>query len=158
MIEITQKYLLETFLYQNGSLIWKKSRKKINAGDKAGTVNDNGYIVVGLNRKRYRLHHLIWLLHYGTWPKQFLDHINCNKFDNKIENLREANFSQNNANRPRQKNNSTGFKNVYYHPKTNKYRVRIKKISFGLYASLEEANKMAIHYRNVLFGEFSNNL
>jgi hypothetical protein len=157
MSQITQEYLLKTFLYKDGILIWKNSRPKINAGSIAGTINDNGYIIVGLNRKRYKAHILIWMLHYGVWPNKLIDHINGIKCDNRIENLREATKSQNEQNKAKSIRNTSGFKNVFYHPSTGKYRVRINKISFGLYLTAEEANQAAIFYRKKLYGEFNNN-
>ena len=58
-----------------------------------GSVS-HGYILIGLLGKRYRAHRLAWLYVYGTWPKHDIDHINRNRSDNRICNLRDVTRQQ----------------------------------------------------------------
>jgi len=98
---ITQDKLKEILDYNQhtGLFTWKKIKKYSNrsVGDIAGSLS-LGYVVIGIDKKIYKAHRLAWLYVYGEFPKEQLDHINGNKEDNRICNLREANQSQNNFN------------------------------------------------------------
>lgn len=85
----------------NGKLLWKtRSNKTFNtrfAGKEAGSVDTNWYSSVSLNNTQYKSHRLAWFLYYGVDPgKYMIDHVNKNKHDNSIVNLRLANYSLNN--------------------------------------------------------------
>src|SRR3990172_12864967 len=86
---------------------------------KPGTVSSGGgYRIVSVpisyrKYKKVRAHHLIWCWQYGYWPKAEIDHVNGNRDDNRISNLREATAGQNRTNRATQTNNKSGFKSVY---------------------------------------------
>ena len=85
-----QKY----FVYKDGNLHWLKSNKK------AGTLRKEGYIVIQYNNSVYYAHRLVWSLLKGAIPDNMqIDHINRNKADNRIENLRLVNVSQNALNK-----------------------------------------------------------
>jgi hypothetical protein len=156
---ITCTELNELFDYKDGNLYWKKTfNKKIKIGSKAGTSNSLGYLQVSINKKKYLIHRIIFAMHKGFFPK-FVDHINHNRSDNCIENLREATISQNHYNIKKPITNTTGFKNVYFYPLKNKYQVKIivNKISksFGYYKELELASLVAQEARNKYLGEFA---
>ena len=111
MRDLTVDLLKELFDYdkETGNLIWKrKPSTKIKVGDIAGTLKDNGYIYVGINHNSYRAHRLIFLMHKGYLPKT-IDHINRDKLDNRIENLRPATVSQNSMNRDISSKNTSGY-------------------------------------------------
>ena len=103
---ITQEFLKEHLEYRDGHL-WcvKKRSKNTVIGSRAGCLYKTGYVYVSVNNKRIPEHRLIWLYHHGVWPKEFLDHINGIRDDNRIENLREANNQQNQFN----SNSNTGY-------------------------------------------------
>lgn len=67
-------------------------------GDRAGNKS-HGYIEIGIRNKSYRAHHLAWLYTYGEWPKEFIDHIDGNRSNNAISNLRLATNQKNAQNR-----------------------------------------------------------
>ena len=98
MNEITQKLLCEMFEYRDGDLV-RKITTSSNAikGDVAGTDCDNGYIKTSIDGKRYYNHRLIFLINHGYLPK-FVDHIDRNRSNNRIENLREVTNQQNSFN------------------------------------------------------------
>ena len=113
------------------------------SGNKAGVLMESGYIKIVINRKPYRAHRLAWVYIYGVWPKE-IDHINGDRADNRIENLRVVTKSQNQMNRKAlSRPTASGVKGVTFHSKTGKWRTRImvgkKMISLGLYATVEEA-------------------
>ena len=94
------------------------------AGTPVGSVKKSGYVGVIVDNKWNAYHRLAWLLHYGEWPDSDLDHINGNRGDNRIENLRKCCRAENMQNRRVGKNSSTGVIGVY---KTgNKWRAQIQ--------------------------------
>ena len=97
---LTQELVRELFEYRDGELFWKKLlSKNTKIGSKAGSLHrTTGYYRVGIWGKSYRTHRLIYLYHHRETPK-FLDHIDGNQVNNKIENLRAATGSQNHRNR-----------------------------------------------------------
>lgn len=126
---------------QSGFLKWKNPRStKFKAGDIAGSYREDGYIQIKLSGKMYLAHRLIWMYLYGE-EVNCIDHINHNRSDNRAENLRAANKSQNGANRKKCKNNSTGFKGVC--KKKTRYTASLisngTRINMGYYDTHEKA-------------------
>lgn len=154
---ITQEYLQTIFEYKDGELYWNVKRSGIQKGDMAGCIDTKGYKRIRLNGKKLLNHRIIFLMHKGFLPK-ILDHINYNKLDNKIENLRPATRSQNGFNKLL-KSNTSGFKNVYWHNQGKKWHVRLqiqsKCYSFGLYDDIYLAGLVAEEARNKYHKEFS---
>ena len=115
---------------EDGELVRKNlcsphSRGKIGEVPKGGVCTD-GYKQIDVDGKRYLLHHLVWLWHMGFWSENQLDHINRNRRDCRIENLREVSPSCNMKNKGASKSNSTGVKGVHYREKDRTYSVSIR--------------------------------
>jgi hypothetical protein len=155
---ITQDVIKEYFDYKDGILYWKKSKRKIKVGDVAGHFS-KGYLVTKFNYKNYYNHRLIYLYHHNKLPN-YIDHINGNKADNRIENLRETSLTENQFNRTTNNNSSSGIKNISWFSPSNKWRVVCqinKKFKhFGLYDNLYDASHVARRIRNKYHGEFVN--
>lgn len=104
-----------------------------------------GYKTVGLGGKNYLEHRVVWFLAHGQWPKGEIDHINRDKHDNRIENLRVVSKSQNARNRGLMKSNRTGVTGVSIDG--NRFVVKLsidgKPRSFGRFKTLEEASAIA---------------
>jgi hypothetical protein len=150
---ITKELLNKLFEYKDGELFRK-------SGKKAGCINKvRGYKSININGKSYTNHRLIFLMHNNYLPK-YLDHIDNNRLNNKIENLREATRSQNQHNRKLNTNNKSGAKNVSWNQHNLSWRVRInfnKKLKFiGYYADIELAKLAAIEAREKYHGTFAN--
>lgn len=81
-----------------GDFHWKVDAGKVKAGGRAGTVSPRGYHVISYKLTKYQAHRLAWVIMTGDLPTDLIDHINCDKADNRWVNLREATRSQNRAN------------------------------------------------------------
>jgi hypothetical protein len=104
-----------SFDHETGQFRWtKRPSNRVSIGDIAGTINGAGYRQITLGGKFYYAHRLVWLFTHGVWPESHIDHVNLNKDDNRIENLRLATRSQNLANSGVRKNNKSGIKGVYF--------------------------------------------
>ncbi len=122
---IKQYELREALDYDQGTGVftWRKSSEnKISRGDVAGCIDDKGYIRIRVNGKLYRAHRLAWIYIYGSSPSSQIDHIDQDKSNNRIANLREATNSQNAHNRGLLSTNKSGVTGVHY-DKNNKYWV-----------------------------------
>ena len=99
--------------------------------------NSNGYVYIQLKKKKYRVHRLVYYAFFPNWDinnsKLILDHIDGNKNNNRLDNLREVTVSQNRMNMETQVNNRGGFKNIYpeYHKKNNSWYWRIYVVLNG---------------------------
>jgi len=143
-----------------GYLTWKGEphKDKTQIGNRAGYLGKDGYRYVMVKNVKLLEHRVAWLITYGVVPDQ-IDHINMVRDDNRIANLREASVSQNNRNRTKQSNNTSGFKGVTYHKGTGKFAAKItfnkKCYSLGYFASAESAHKAYIKASGELHGEFA---
>lgn len=142
---MNEKCLLELvklkFAYVNGIMYWSDDfSPRARRGFPAGSYDTKGYLCVKLSGKSYKMHRLIFLLHHGFLP-EIIDHINGCKSDNRIENLREASKSVNNANKFKaQNNNKIGVLGVAKHKKTGKFQATFAKKYLGLFDSASEAS------------------
>lgn len=162
MKEITQERLKELLSYDPITGIFKRLKQinyKINPDKIVGSIND-GYLIVKLDNKFYRLHRLAWLYAHGRFPENDIDHIDGDKQNNKLENLREANNSENGRNKPKFKKNKSGHKGVCWIEKSQKWRASIalgnkKTKHIGLYENLEDAVEAFTLKAIELHGEFA---
>ena len=121
---ITQEYLKELFEYDGESLIWKvkKAHSSIKVGSVAGSASkSHGYWRIGIDGKYYLAHRLIWLYHYGSFPDNSIDHIDQNKLNNSITNLRDVTHQENCKNQAKYKSNTSGITGVYWHKQAKKW-------------------------------------
>jgi len=96
-----------TGLFTQKTFWWKRK-----PGDIVGGATPQGYWYVGVKGKQYPAHRLAWFYVHGVWPTNDIDHINRNRMDNRLENLREATRAQNLANTSQRKNTASGVKGV----------------------------------------------
>lgn len=157
---LTQEYLLERFDYIDNQLVWKTCyRKPYLIGKKAGWFNSSsGYFDVQLMKKNYGVHRIIFMYHYGYFPIE-VDHINGNKLDNRIENLRASDSTTNKYNVGIKKDNTSGIKGVHFSKRDKKWVVSFKvngKIKwFGQYFDINVAKFVADAMRYKYHREFA---
>ena len=156
---ITQEYLKSILEYnpETGAFAWKISGKGIRYGVEVGTVDIHGYRIIRINRKGYKAHRLAWLYVYGRFPER-IDHINCIKDDNRIENLREATNGENRVNSLASKNNKLGVKGIKKTP-SGKFQVNIRIPNgsvkcLGSFDTIEKAKETYNNAAKWFHGEF----
>ena len=142
-----QSYLKEILSYdkKTGIFRWKIDRSKVKANSVAGCVGTGGYIQIKVNYKLYKAHRLAWLYVHGEFPKEQIDHINHNRKDNRLSNLRVVSNVENHRNIRMLKNNTSGVSGVYWSDTMKKWHARIrvygKQKNLGFFSDLDEAKK-----------------
>ena len=144
--ELTAKYLRSVLHYEpvSGIFTWKvRTSNRVKVGDIAGSVDGHGYLLIMVGSRLHKAHRLAWFYVYGTWPEDQIDHINRNRSDNRIANLRDVSRKQNMQNASKPSNNTSGHPGVYWHKQRSKWQARIKHnqklIHLGCFATIEEA-------------------
>lgn len=130
------------------------------AGKEAGTRRPNGYIQVSINyRTNVRAHHVAWVLTHGDWPTLDIDHIDGDRSNNAINNLRLATPSQNSANSFRRDKNTSGYKGVSWRRRAKPWSAHIKHMGksryLGSFADPAEAHAAYCAAAEQTFGEFA---
>ena len=128
---------------ETGEFTWLKTSGKGYAGRIAGTRHAKGYITISVRGRMMLAHRVAWLFVNGKWPSQQIDHVNGDKADNRIANLREATNAQNHCNRGPQKNNTSGVKGVYWFKPNRQWKAQIqvggKQITLGYFHEFDAA-------------------
>lgn len=156
--------LHELFRYnaETGNLIRRiHVSSNARAGDVAGTVSRHGYLQVSIDKKLYHGHRIIWRMVKGEIPVGMcIDHIDNDKLNNKLENLRLATMSNNNCNRSMSSNNTSGLKGASYERRSGKFQSHIKingkQMNLGLFDTVELAHQAYCKAAVVHHGEFAN--
>lgn len=161
---LTAERLRELLHYdpETGIFTWRVNCRRARAGNIAGRSSGR-YLQVMMDYQAHLNHRLAWLYMTGEWPPIFIDHIDRNGVNNKWANLRLADDSQNQANRPAPKSNTSGMKGVYkFAPTRNlakKYYstiiVRGRKYFLGCFFTGQEAEAAYQAAAVKYFGEFA---
>jgi len=143
---LSQKTLKELLYYnpETGIFRWKVrrgSRGKIGAI--AGSIDSKGYRRTGISGYVYATHRLVWFYMNGEWPLDQIDHINGDKMDNRIINLRLVSNLENSKNQRLRSTNTSGFNGVVWHKAGRKWHTSIwvggKNIYLGLFSKFDDA-------------------
>lgn len=146
--------------HASGRLFWKVDvGTSALAGRQAGCLDgSNGYRKLRYKGRVYQEHRVVWLLAYGEWPLRLLDHINRDRSDNRLCNLRLATVTENNRNRPRQVSNKSGVIGVYWSAEHRKWKAQItvdgRRIFLGLHGEKKKAADARLAAEIKYFGEF----
>jgi len=156
-MELTQEYLKSILHYDKytGLFTWKIKRSN---STKIGMLSGykervTGYtrIVITLNKKRklYQAHRLAWLYENGAFPKHHIDHINHDRSDNRIFNLREADYTLNGKNQSLHTTNKSGVSGVGFHSRDKVWQsfitIQDKRIHLGYFTDKNEAICARLH-------------
>lgn len=127
-----------------GVFRWKQHKCSNRVGQVAGCLHKpTGYWFLCLNEQKIKGHIAAWIITYGVHPKVPIDHKDLDKSNNRISNLRLSSMSNNGANRPKMKRNTSGFKGVFWKKDSRfwlaQIRVRNRTIYLGIYKDKMEA-------------------
>ena len=152
-------YLHFVFEIKNGLLYNKVQRNsRVKIGELAGS-NSGAYRLVFLNAIPWQVHRILFYMVHKFNPVT-VDHIDGDKQNNHIDNLRAANISQNCANKRLTKANKSGVKGVSWAKKSNKWnaciRINGKTKNLGYFIDLEDAKDFVGLARDILHQEFAN--
>jgi hypothetical protein len=144
---IDQSKVKEMLLYDlnTGVFTWKVDFKNmLRIGDVAGSIHPvKFYRTIRISGKGYMAHRLAWLYVHGDWPKKQIDHINRNRDDNRISNLRDIDGFENMQNRMAQKNSKSGVKGVSWSKRIKRWTAQIEKQGIskhlGVFKTIQEA-------------------
>lgn len=151
--EITQEYLRSLFHYdpETGVLTWKERPREHfvsnrgwntwnvkNAGRRAGADCGPNYWRVSVDKRRYLLHRVIWMLVHGSWPV-VIDHLNGDRGDNRISNLRNTTKAENNKNRAMDTRNTSGVAGVSWNKRLSKWQSKLSRRHLGFFEAKEAA-------------------
>jgi hypothetical protein len=157
---LNQDYFNTIFQYKDGNLYWKQRPALcLKVGSLAGTLKKHDpYKRVQVAKKNLLQHRVIFFMHHGYLP-DLIDHIDGNRLNNRIENLREATYSQNAINKKLGSNNKSGYKNVCWNKKSRKWTVTLKVdgkiINIGGFDDVELAGLVAQEARNKYYKDFA---
>lgn len=148
-------------------LYWRVSpgNNSTKVGGIAGSVFNGKYIRISIKEKRILAHRIVWLYVHGMWPDEYIDHIDGNGLNNRIENLRAATKAENCRNR-RPIESKSGFRGVFRNSKKKEHHVQTKPwgakimvnwkwIYLGCFCTKEEAFDARKNAEALYYGEFS---
>ena len=156
---LTHEKLIQVLSYapETGIFTWKESRGPNKLGNIAGSLENTGYISIRIGTKAYLAHRLAWFYCFKEWPENSIDHIDRDKTNNSLDNLRDITQVWN---RGINKNNTSGYVGVYLHK--GKWVAEIiinkKKHRLGTFNSPEEASsaykliEKQNTYENIIIG------
>jgi hypothetical protein len=132
---------------ETGLIFWKAGNRR--AGKEAfTTVSVRGYKATTFRSLHGSVttlaaHRAAWAIHYGEFPSGSIDHINGNKLDNRIANLRDVTSAENARNSAMSRANKSGVTGVYLHKQTGKWCAQIsafgKHVGLGLFSTQSDA-------------------
>lgn len=149
-----------------GWLTWKtKISNKVLIGKRAGWTyrdpqKDRTSRMVKVRNRNFEEHRVIWAWFYGEWPNGILDHRDRNAENNRIDNLRDCNYSQNTMNSKKRNDNTSGYKGVSWCRRMRKFVANIslngKRTTIGYFITAKEAGEAYAKIASEMHGEFAN--
>lgn len=158
---ITRERLQELLRYEpdTGKFYWICKRGVVPSGSEAGWISEYGYVRIAIDKRSYMAHRLAWLYIYGVWPDRDVDHVNGDRCDNRVCNLRLASRAENIRNSRKRTSNRSGLKGVCWKKNRNKWHAQItvdgKGLHLGFFDDKYEAHEAYCRASKLYHGEFS---
>lgn len=152
---VSHQRLIDLLSYdpETGFFRWRETQRGRTAGSIAG-CDDNGYIAIYIDNKKYRAHRLALFYVYGVWPK-VVDHKNRVKSDTRLQNLRSCTQKQNSENQGLSPKNTSGVRGVTWNKKEKRWAAQIKHHGrlhhLGWYKDFKEAVEVRVRKEKELF-------
>jgi hypothetical protein len=159
--ELTRKQVRDALDYnpETGNLTWKQCRGGCRAGGVAGTLHSSGYWRINFAGELNYAHRLVWLHVHGRFPIEDIDHIDGNRLNNMISNLRECSRRSNNTNKIASGKNTSGTIGVHFDKARNKWvahiSVDVKCPLRKRFNTKDEAIVARLEWVKEFYGEFS---
>lgn len=158
--DLPADYLRQVFYEKDGHLYWKeKHNRNYEVDSLAEYPHPSGYLQIFLDGRWRYVHRIIYVLHHGVYP-DVVDHIDGNKANNLIGNLRSCNYHENFYNAGRSVRNTSGIKGIYYDITKDKWRGRVcfmgRSYSAGIHSDISVMQRLVENLRSKLHGEFCN--
>lgn len=145
------EYLKFLFSYNDGVITWRNKsspQSRIVLGDRAGSYDKDGYLIVRVRNQTSSIHRIVWVYHNGEIPNGFeIDNIDGDILNNRIENLRLTTRSVNCSNQRKRIDNTSGFCGVTFMKDRLKYRAQVRGVRLGQFDTKEEAAEAVAKYR-----------
>lgn len=142
----SQERLKELLEYRNKTLFWRETKGRRQTKKPAGNILANGYRCIRIDNYTTTVHRITWVWHNGSIPDgMVIDHINQNRSDNSIENLRLVTRQENHRNTKLYTNNTTGCHGIFRRPSGRwavHFRIKGKNYYFGTYDRLGQAKQV----------------
>ena len=159
--------LLNSYFYEeDGHLKWKIPHGNKKCGADAGGPHSTGYLVVSINNRQYQVHRILYQLYHqcDLYETELIDHIDGNKMNNNMNNLRVVNISQNKMNSKMYITNTSGYKHITHQNGYDKghfyecwhvnIRCKNRKQIQKRFPYDENGLKAAITYRDEILNEY----
>ena len=142
---------------EDGTMFWKVGRRRVRQGSPAFATETNGYKVGMFRGVRLFAHRVAWAMHHGHWPTEWLDHINRDRSDNRVENLRPVSPGLRNHNR---KGRNSKFLGVTLSSGKSTYIAQVQYMGEHHYVGSFKTEEEAARARDVkakeLYGDDAN--
>ena len=151
----------DIFEYRNEKLYWKITPgQRARAGSEVECSPSHEYMQVQYKGKRQGIHRIVWEMACGPIPDgYYVDHVNGDRSDNRVDNLRLATKAENNWNASKRKDNTSGLKGVYWKRQIQKWGACIcvfgKQKHLGFFLTAEDAYQTRVEAERFYFGEFA---
>lgn len=146
-------------LDKEGQLRWRQTRSNfVKAGDGVGTRTSSGHYQTHVDGQPCMVHRIIWALHNQADPGSLqVDHINGDRADNRLCNLRLATHAQNAINKRCNTSSNTGLTGIYFHFRcpNRPYSAKVGNDHLGFFGTIEEATAARSQYLKAYAGEFN---
>jgi hypothetical protein len=160
--EMTPQDLREIFSYdpETGELRWKtRVSLRFHIGELVGSIDSHGYRRVTVRGRHLKCHRIAWAMVHGEWPAEQVDHVDGNRANNAIANLREATNAQNNWNINHRSLGASGYRGVQWNKADKRWRASItvnkRTIYLGQFKTAEEASRAYLAAKATHHGEFA---
>lgn len=145
---------------EDGTFVWRERRSNVAAGSPAGSIKTAGYRGIKINERMFQASRLAWLWVHGRWPTGYIDHIDGDRANNRLSNLRDVTPTQNKYNSSPFLNSKSGIKGVTWCKQTNKWKARIsivryKTLHIGFFMELADAQAAYEEKARELRGKFA---
>lgn len=157
---LTAEVLREWLSYnpETGKLTWIRSVGNGKRGEEAGS-DHQGYRKILLQGRPYLAHRLVWLYVHGEWPPDQIDHINMDRSDNRLANLRLASGADNCRNKKKRSDNKSGAKGVCWDKQSKRWvaQIRYNGVThrLGYFDTVEEGAAAYKKAAEAAYGEFA---